>query len=503
MPTSGLSDALDDQVREWGGPELFTTPEPVEIPADILPGYLGEFAAALSKNAQTPEGLAVSVILGVLATAVQKKFEIAPRNGKYKETLSLWTVCVLPSGGGKSGILSQAKDPLRAWEKAEAKLKHFEIIENTHARDIAHRRIETIKAKAAKSGDGETALQEIRDIERNTPREIVAPHVYCDDVTPETLQMLLATHDERMGLISDEGGIFSVMAGLYSNGAFNNNVFLQAHAGSDTRTDRLTRNVALEHPALSFALGVQPDTFEGMAPSTKKRFRGNGTFARFLFFVPESTVGHRDLFNEFEVPDNIAMEYNFQINRILNIPDKRDEEGRIVPTVLTLAPEAKAVWVKFAAYIDKRCGDNGDLADMKDWGGKIAGAAARIAGILHIAMTGGMSTVVDLPIMERSLDLAEVLISHAKAIFGLIGEGQEDNDAKIILKWILSMKLKEFTQREAWQRFKSRFSTTERVTEALKELTGRHFISEPVAVTTGGRRPTLFKVNPVLFEGRA
>ena len=91
-----------------------------------------------------------------------------------------------------------------------------------------------------------------------TPEEMRAPRLWTSDSTPERLQSLLADHDERMALISDEGGIFEIMAGLYSDGKANIDVFLQAHAGRSVRVDRGSRTVYLNKPSLSFGLAIQP-----------------------------------------------------------------------------------------------------------------------------------------------------------------------------------------------------------------------------------------------------
>lgn len=58
---------------------------------------------------------------------------------------------------------------------------------------------------------------------------MVAPRLWTGDVTPERLQNMVAEQDERMAVISDEGGIFEVMAGLYNNGHANIDVLLQGH----------------------------------------------------------------------------------------------------------------------------------------------------------------------------------------------------------------------------------------------------------------------------------
>jgi hypothetical protein len=83
----------------------------------------------------------------------------------------------------------------------------------------------------------------------------------------------------------------------------------------------------------------------------------------------------------------------------------------------------------------------------------------------------------------------------------MIENGQDDDDANAILKWILRGNRREFSQRHVKQRFKSLTPVDERVTAALKELTRRHYTSEVIIRKTGGRDSFVYKVNPACFEG--
>src|SRR5262245_7326572 len=89
------------------------------------------------------------------------------------------------------------------------------------SRSAQQKRIAKLNAEAAKTYDAiarRVLIQEAADLRRDTPDEMKAPRLWTGDVTPERLQNLLAEHGERMSVISDEGGIFEVMGGLYSNG---------------------------------------------------------------------------------------------------------------------------------------------------------------------------------------------------------------------------------------------------------------------------------------------
>ncbi|MCK2128225.1 YfjI family protein [Thauera aromatica] len=63
---------------EWPAPHLPGMVKAPEIPATILPGWLGAMAGAVSDSTQTPPALAVMVGLSVLAAVLQRRFEVAP-----------------------------------------------------------------------------------------------------------------------------------------------------------------------------------------------------------------------------------------------------------------------------------------------------------------------------------------------------------------------------------------------------------------------------------------
>lgn len=138
--------------------------------------------------------------------------------------------------------------------------------------------------------DDITELQyELADLER----EAVNPlRLLADDTTPEALASLMAANDGRMGIVSDEGGVFDILAGKYSNGKANLDVFLKAYSGAPIRIDRKGRPPeSIDHSALTMLLMVQPAVLEAIMGN--QDFAGRGFLARPLYSLPLSTVGHR------------------------------------------------------------------------------------------------------------------------------------------------------------------------------------------------------------------
>lgn len=79
------------------------------------------------------------------------------------------------------------------------------------------------------------------------------PRLIVDDATAEKLGIMLAEQGSRIASMSPEGGVFDLMAGLYSkNGIPQFDVYLKGHSGDDLVTDRVSRkSLRVEQPALT------------------------------------------------------------------------------------------------------------------------------------------------------------------------------------------------------------------------------------------------------------
>ena len=227
----------------WPDPILPGQRPVPEIPASLLPSWLGDIAGAVAESTQTPPAMAVMISLSVLATCLHRRFEVAPwgEDSDYHEPLALWTLTALPSGSRKSAVIGDLAKPLVDWEKLERDRLRPEIARVKSTRLVAKKRIEKL-TKDATNADNDEERERIRKLiqseEETMPAEIIAPRLFTGDITSERLQQLLAEHAERMAVLSDEAGIFNIMAGLYSGGMASIDVFLQGHAGASMRVDR-------------------------------------------------------------------------------------------------------------------------------------------------------------------------------------------------------------------------------------------------------------------------
>jgi hypothetical protein len=487
----------------WEDPILFNHIETPDIEFDVLPTWLGDYAQAVSQNTQTPSGMAVMMSLSVIATCLQKRFVVSPYGDEYAEPLALWTATILPPATRKTAVVNAMTTPLSDWEHEMAVKLKDEIADNETLRTVNLKTIEQLQNKAAKERDSIKRLnyiEEINQLKAKTPNEKYPPRLWTGDVTPERLQNLLVEHGERMSVLSDEGGIFEIMSGLYSNGVANIDVFLKGHAGSSIRVDRGNRSAHLDTPALSFGLAIQPEVASRLSHGNKKHFRGNGTLARFLYCLPNSNVGRRDVTCRTVIPETVKLAYCAGIFRLLNIVDIVDENGVGKPRILRLNDDALESWLKFSQYVESNQGQGGDFESFQDWTGKLPGAALRIAGLCHVVEHGSENHLINKATLERALDLCDPLIKHARAtLVELMGADESIADAQHVLKWILERGGNFFKRSDCQKDLRGRFRRIKRLLIALEVLTERHVISKMETLPT--KKPTIVHyINPKIYE---
>jgi putative DNA primase/helicase len=65
----------------WPEPIMPGTLRTPPIPADVLPTWMCNMVTAVAASTQTPPALAVMSCLAMLATVLQRRFEVAPHGG--------------------------------------------------------------------------------------------------------------------------------------------------------------------------------------------------------------------------------------------------------------------------------------------------------------------------------------------------------------------------------------------------------------------------------------
>jgi hypothetical protein len=188
-------------------------------------------------------------------------------------------------------------------------------------------------------------------------------------------------------------------------------VVLKATSGDPFVVDRVGREpLRVDRPALSISMCVQPGRL-GELGGREKAFRASGLLARLLYALPAPRVGTRTTESP-EVPQNLLDAWSASLGKLLTATPVRP--------VLTLDPDALAVLNGHRAWLEPQldpCG--GQLAGIGDWGSKLPGTIARIAGALAL-LADPNRTSIDVTTMQNAVALGEGYIGHALAAFAAI-----------------------------------------------------------------------------------
>ena len=482
---------------KWEDPIPFGKYELEAFPIDALPADISAYVQAVAESTQTPVDMAGTAALAVAAMCCQGKYVIQGK-ADWIEPLNLYTNVIAQPSERKSAVEHHIVRPADNFE-VQYNLRNAARVEGSKMRKrILERRQKAIEDKVAKGqaepGDLEQIAQEIADFEEEKPL-----HLYVDDITTEKLVSVMAGNHGRAALISSEGGIFDTLAGIYTKNV-NIDVMLKAYSGDTIRVDRIGReSESIMNPTLTILLMTQPKVVSDVLGNPT--FRGRGLTARFLYCLPDSSVGERR-FQSRPIPEKAYQRYEQRIVNML-----KDEYPQR-PEVITLSPEASKLLTDFAEEIEPKL--KTDYAEISDWAGKLVGNTLRIAGLLcrvgvyrapeflseneHLEVSGGT--------MADAIRLGRYYLSHSIAVHDAIPQSSMYRQAEKILQMIRERRLEEFTRRDA-MRFCQTFKRVDEIQPVLDFLEDMGYIaSVDTKPSCGKGRPSLPKyvVNPSVLS---
>ncbi|MDX2032641.1 MAG: YfjI family protein [Blastocatellia bacterium] len=490
---------------EWEPPARFDEYKLPAFPVEHFPQWLRDFCREKAIETQTPIDLAATMALGALAGALGGKFLFTARPG-WVEPANLYLCCALPPGNRKTAIYQAIVEPFAALERELIEKQRPIIRERQLEREAIEERIKHLKIAAAKTDNSTERAQlvsEMKDRGRDLEEIIIPPMpklIVSGDSTPESIGIDLAEQDGRLTMMSDEGELFDVLAGRYSSGTPNIQNFLKAHTGSDIRVNRAKQVYVTEHAFLTIAVAVQPDVIRGLAQ--QQQFRGRGLLGRFLYSLPVSTVGARQI-GAAAVQPKTANEYTRCLRALaaLERPSDAFFERR-------LSRDANQALATFERNLEPKMAEGREMAVISDWAGKLAGAIVRIAGLLHVAdfasQPKNSPEEIPLSTFERAEAIGRYFAGHARAAFAEMGADPEIDAAKYILRWLERTKPEDVTKRDIFEGTKARFKKVDAMEPALRLLEAHGYIrtmargEEPER--PGRKASQLYALNPALLE---
>ena len=482
--------------EDWPEPIRFVQTVPDPIPDECVPMWLGEMARATAAHTETPFDLSALLSVAIASACLAGKAVVSPEHG-YRETLNLYTCPAMESGNRKTAVFTTLLGPFAEWERDQIARIEPERKHLASERRTGEARIERLRKKAAGASDPAALVREIHELEAKLPLVPPMPRLYVDDCTPERLASLMAEQGGRIAVFSDEGGVFDLLAGRYSKGLPNLDLWLKGHSVSPIRVDRADRArppILLDRPHLTVGISPQPDVLESLRD--KPGFRGRGLLARFLYGLPTSPLGYRAL-QARPIGGDVERRYGRGIHQLLQFAPENAIE-------MILSPPGYDEWKEFQRAIEPQFREGGALQGLRDWGSKLPGAALRLAGVFHaIEQVGCVAFDPEIPpsTVARALDFASCLISHAQAVFALMERDPNIESAHKVIAWIVRRGQASFTVRDCFRAHQTRFKRVDAMTPVLSLLEQHGYIRRQQRESSGGRHPSdVCEVNPAVLS---
>lgn len=292
----------EDEARAdpWEPPWPLRYPTP-PFPVEVM-GWMAPAVTQLANQLQTPVDLIAMMTLAAMAATVRGRIR-GQVIGSWEEPLNLYLAAVLGPGETKSPALSRIVAPLRAMEDEARAVAGATIAAQQFDKDVLEERAKKLRENAVRhSGTNAHDLMNAQNEAREAAAAAAAvvvptmPLWLAGDMTPEALVAKLAEQNGSLAHLSAEGELLdTIVGGRYSSGAPHLSALLTAHDGREPmRVHRKSApDIEVPNPCLTLGLAVQPQVLEQMGGVDAAVRRGLA--ARFLFSVPASLVGHRDM----------------------------------------------------------------------------------------------------------------------------------------------------------------------------------------------------------------
>lgn len=475
-----------------------------EFPIECFPAVIRDYVKGIADILQVPVDMEATMVLSTMSLCVQGKFQIDIKPG-WIEPLNLYAVTINRPSERKSPALKEATQPVYDYMQEENEKRLPQIKEYGLRKKIIQGRLKTVQDNLSKKDNPTCTLQDAlicqQDLEVLEKEEVKPVQLIVDDITPEALARVMKDNNERMAIISAEGGVFGIMAGRYSQFP-NIDIFLKAYSGEPYSSVRVGReSVEMRKPLLTLGLAVQPKVIADIMDN--EDFRGRGLLARFLYCMPNTKIGKRTYrLNTINI--KLKKEYENLCKELLSIPDL---DGFIERTI-KLSDKADKLAEEFFYWIEERLVN--ELEVIEDWAGKLHGNTMRIAGILHILKhrLNSVNILLEEDTMKSAITIGKYYLEHSKAAFDIMGlmETQDIKDAKYIVSRLIpntkntNNTKNEITKRDLWQLCKGHFSSVAEMEPGLQCLVEHGYIAIVKESQGKGRPSEKIYVNPEYYK---
>jgi len=488
----------------WPEPQPLTVAEDLTAyPLDALPAGIREAVAEVVAFVQCPPALAACSALSALSLAGQGLADVR-RAEQLEGPTSLYLLAVADSGERKTTCDGHFLRPIREWEREQAERTRADVARQAAKIAAWEERKAGIKARirdaSKKSKPCEGLTHELELVEAESPQPFRVARLIHADATPEALAWSLAKGWPSGGVMSSEAGVVFGGHGMGRDSVMRNLSLLNSlWDGASHHVERRTsESFTVAGARLTMGLAAQPETVRQFMEGTKGLARGNGFAARFLIAAPQSTQGTRAFR---DAPAWSAVDaFAARLRAMLDLATDTDQPDALLALpMLTLAPEARALWIRFNDDVEAELRPGGEMSEARDVASKAADNVARLAALFHLYAHGPTGQIAA-DALTAAARIVGWHLYQARAFLGEVAAPRELSNARRLDSWLLDYcrreGLREVERRTIQNRGPYAIRTKVALDAAIAELADAGRIRE----VEDGRRK-LIKVNPLLLGG--
>ena len=483
-----LSEEITAEIikNEWEQPEPFEKEVQYQaFPVNSLPKTLSDYLKAVCDFVQVDSSMVALPMLSVLSLCLQGKAVVSYPANAHTESINIYTLTIAQPGERKSGVYKALIKPVTEYQQ-QYNILHQKEIERYKSK----RKFLEHQKQAAMNKTSFERVEQLTD-ELCELKPVHEMRLICSDTTPEALAAEMDKQNGCMAVMDDEGSVFDVISGLYTNGQGNINLFLKAYDGSSHTIFRRNNDTAITLNAPYLTIGIMTQPQQLLKTMNNPQFMGRGLMQRFLFAFPIGKAGNQN-FTSKDISYNIQQAYDELITRLLRIP-KADK-----PVKLTHDKESYNILHDYYDMLQCKMRSGGIFENntLKEYASKHFGKVLKIAGLLHLC-----EHTADEPINgDTAINAVQIGLwaenMALKAFDGGAGDDETTKNAKYILRRIKERQYNEITLREIKRNCKG-IHDKEAFNEAINLLEDMYYLKCETIRNTIGQPSTICYINPL------
>jgi replicative DNA helicase len=445
----------------WPDAVPLQPPPPNPFPVHVLPDWVQAMVADVADTLQCAVDIPAQAAIGALSTVATGKLDVELAEG-WTEPANLYLATAVPPSGGKSPTMKAVFGPVRDLEAELRQAARQSIAESDAQRKVLEKQLK----EAEKNGDIVAMTQLSLDLSEPAP---VPPRLLADDQTPEALGALLDQH-RRISIVSSEGGMFTAMDRYTDGKAAQLDVYLKPWDGDDITIDRKGEPEPriIRRPLMTICVTVQPTTI--LELGRKAEVRDRGWPHRFMYAVPASLVGGRDLATPRHADPVVRAAWADGITDIGRLLHRSQHPYRV-----RLDADAWAQFGAWRQHLEQQRGPGGDLEHLAEWTSKAEASVVRFAGLLWLA-DGATGQTIDGATMARAITVGQYWLSHAMHVWDAWAASADLDNARYALDAARQKEWPAITVRALMRRNDKRFPDADTTLRAIRVLVERGWV---------------------------